>query len=112
MNFSRKGDLYIPDEEPITKGRSMVGYSRRSFFGLLAAFAIAPASESLFPPGMLEINLSSGALFANHGSRAYPKWRQLGCISDLSFLTLMETEDAFHCNLLTLENVVPSGRQV
>jgi len=47
MNFTRKGDLYIPDEEPIAKGRSMVGYSRRSFFGLLAAFAAAPKISSL-----------------------------------------------------------------
>ena len=40
----KSGLLYLPDEEPLVKkGRSMVGYSRRGFLGMLAAAIAAPA---------------------------------------------------------------------
>lgn len=41
MNFFRDNSLFVPEEPGTPKGRSMVGYSRRSFFGLAVAIGVA-----------------------------------------------------------------------
>lgn len=46
MKFFRKDRLLIPTEEPrveIPRGRSLVGYSRRSFLGFGVAAVVLPA---------------------------------------------------------------------
>jgi hypothetical protein len=100
MNFTRKGDLYIPDEEPIAKGRSMVGYSRRSFFGLLAAFAATPNVTRLpFHP-----ITAVSVLSVNIGNEANPKWIEVGRIQDfkLTFNDIFNAKGRLNRSLLNL----------
>lgn len=44
MNLFRKDRLFVPEDAGEVKGRSMIGYSRRSFFGLAAAAMVAAPS--------------------------------------------------------------------
>lgn len=40
LNWFRKDRLFVPEEVEEVKGKSMIGYSRRSFFGMLGAGAL------------------------------------------------------------------------
>ena len=46
--------LFLPDPEPVTKGRSMVGYSRRGFLGMIAAAVAVPAVVKIDPAWRFE----------------------------------------------------------
>lgn len=61
MNFKKIGSLFTRDEtNEVPKGRSMIGYSRRGFLGMLGVAIATPALPGITPEPLLINNSSLG----------------------------------------------------